>query len=74
MRHLDALILGTAVGGWIILTNANTFLKAVGFNEAINIPVYAAAITLWITALYFAISAARAERQRVLPGPAISEG
>jgi uncharacterized membrane protein YfcA len=74
VRHLDARILGTAVGGWIILTNANTFLKAAGFNEGINIPVYAAAIILWITALYFAISAARAERQRVLPGSAISEG
>ncbi|MDQ4146245.1 MAG: sulfite exporter TauE/SafE family protein [Pseudomonadota bacterium] len=74
VRHLDARILGTAVGGWIILTNANTFLKALGFNEAINIPVYAAAIILWITALYFPISAARAERQRVLPGSAISEG
>jgi uncharacterized membrane protein YfcA len=39
VRHLDARILGTAVGGWIILTNANTFLEAVGLSGSINIPL-----------------------------------
>jgi uncharacterized protein len=65
VRHLDARILGTAVGGWIILTNANTFLKAVGFSGNVALPVYAAAISLWAVALYFSISSALRERRRI---------
>jgi uncharacterized protein len=73
VRHLDARILGTAVGGWIVITNAHTFLKAIGVSgdmlgsgaTAIIIPVYAAAIIVWATALYFAIAAARRERMQM---------
>jgi uncharacterized protein len=72
VKHLDARILGTAVGGWIILTNAKTFLEALGFSGDISIPVYAAAISLWVVALYFAISAAVRERRRIA-GAALSE-
>jgi hypothetical protein len=72
VRHLDARILGTAVGGWIILTNANTFLEAVGLSATLNVPVYTATIVIWLTALYFAISAARGER-RQLSQEAMSE-
>lgn len=77
VRHLDARILGTAVGGWIVITNAHTFLKAIGVSgdmlgsgaTAIIIPVYAAAIIGWSMALYFAIAAARRERQQILDAP-----
>jgi uncharacterized membrane protein YfcA len=65
VRHLDARILGTAVGGWIILTNANTFLDAIGASSAVNAPVYVAAVVVWMTALYFAISAAIRQRRKV---------
>jgi uncharacterized protein len=74
VRHLDARILGTAVGGWIILTNANTFLEAAGYSGSISVPVYAAAISLWASALYFAISAAIRERRRITEAAALSEG
>jgi uncharacterized membrane protein YfcA len=73
VRHLDARILGTAVGGWIVLTNARTFLQAIGFSGNISAAVYAAAISLWLVALYFSIAAALRERRR-LAAPAVSEG
>jgi uncharacterized protein len=65
VRHLNARVLGTAVGGWIILTNAHTFLDTVGLDEAVNVPVYATAIAAWIVALYFAISNFVRERRRL---------
>lgn len=66
VRHLNARVLGTAVGGFILLTNANTFLEAVGFDPGLNMIFYLAIIAVWITALYFAISALRRERKPVL--------
>lgn len=61
VRHLNARVLGTAVGGFILLVNANTFLGAVGLDPSLNVFVYAAIAAVWGTALYFAISAARRE-------------
>jgi uncharacterized protein len=66
VRHLNARVLGTAVGGFILLVNANTFLEAVGFNPQLNIIVYVAIVAVWITALYFAIAAIRRERKPVV--------
>ena len=66
VRHLNARVLGTAVGGFILLVNANTFLEAIGFNPELNIIVYVAILAVWITALYFAIAAIRRERKPVV--------
>src|ERR671920_6269 len=66
VRHLNARVLGTAVGGVILLVNAKTFLEAVGFDPSLNVIVYAAILVVWLTALYFAITAARRERKPVL--------
>ena len=66
VRHLNARVLGTAVGGFILLVNAKTFLEAVGFNPELNIVVYVAILAIWITALYFAYAAIRRERKPVL--------
>jgi uncharacterized membrane protein YfcA len=66
VRHLNARVLGTAVGGFILLVNAKTFLGAVGLDPSLNIIVYVAILAVWGTALYFAISAIRRERQPVL--------
>jgi uncharacterized membrane protein YfcA len=66
VRHLNARVLGTAVGGFILLVNAKTFLEAVGFNPELNIIVYVAILAIWITALYFAYAAIRREREPVL--------
>jgi hypothetical protein len=66
VRHLNARVLGTAVGGFILLVNAKTFLEAVGLDPGLNVIVYAAILAVWFTALYFAISAVRRERKPVL--------
>ncbi len=66
MRHLNARVLGTAVGGFILLVNASTFLEAVGLDPSLNVIVYAAILAVWLTALYFAIAAIRREREPVL--------
>jgi hypothetical protein len=66
VRHLNAQVMGTAVGGFILVTNANTFLGAVGFDPSVNIPVYVIIVAIWITALYFAIASTRRERKPVL--------
>ncbi len=66
VRHLNARVLGTAVGGFILLVNANTFLEAVGLDPNLNVIVYAAILVVWLTALYFAIAAVRRERKPVL--------
>jgi uncharacterized membrane protein YfcA len=66
VRHLNARVLGTAVGGFILLVNAKTFLGAVGLDPSLNIIVYVAILAVWITALYFAYAAIRRERKPVL--------
>ena len=66
VRHLNARVLGTAVGGFILLVNANTFLEAVGLDPSLNVVVYAAILVIWSTALFFAIAAVRRERKPVL--------
>jgi uncharacterized protein len=66
VRHLNARVLGTAVGGFILLVNANTFLEAVGLDPELNVIVYAGILVVWITGLYFAIAAIRREREPVL--------
>ena len=66
VRHLNARVLGTAVGGFILLVNAKTFLEAVGFDPSLNVIVYAAILVVWLTALFFAITAVRREREPVL--------
>jgi len=64
VKHLDARVLGTAVGGVILLTNARTFLGAVGF-EGIAVPAYAVLTVVWVAALALAIAALRRERGTV---------
>lgn len=66
VRHLNARVLGTAVGGIILLTNARTFLKGVGVDASFNVPVYVLIATVWVTALVFAIAAARRETKPIL--------
>src|SRR5215210_3077746 len=57
-------ILGTAVAGVILLTNARTFLRAVGFGDqpVFMYLVYGVIAAIWIAALVFAIQMVRRER------------
>lgn len=66
VRHLNARVLGTAVGGLILITNARTFLGAVGVDPSLNAFVYLAIVIGWGAALYFAVSALRKEKGRIL--------
>jgi uncharacterized protein len=66
VRHLNARVLGTAVGGFILLVNAKTFLEAVGLDTSLNAVAYAAILVVWLTALYFAVTTVRREREPVL--------
>src|SRR3712207_6744135 len=66
VRHLNARVLGTAVGGFILLVNAKTFLEAVGLDSSLNIIVYATILAVWLTALYFTLTPIRREPQTVL--------
>ncbi len=66
VRHLHPRVLGTAVGGVILLTNARTFLKAIGVDPGTNHSVYAVILVIWAIALYFAFSIARRDLRPVL--------
>ena len=66
VRHLHPRVLGTAVGGVILLTNACTFLKAIGVDPRTNPFVYAAILAIWAVALYFAFSISRRDSSPVL--------
>jgi uncharacterized membrane protein YfcA len=67
VRILPTRILGTAVAGVILLTNARTFIKAIGFSDNPVIPylVYAVILVVWLAALAFAIQVIRHERTAV---------
>lgn len=66
VRHLNARVLGTAVGGFILLVNARTFLNTVGFDPSLNVFVYIAILVIWISALVIALKALRQEQEPVL--------
>ena len=66
VRYLHPRVLGTAVAGVILLTNARTFLKAVGIDPGVNYFVYAAILATWLVALYFALSFARRDSRPLL--------
>jgi uncharacterized membrane protein YfcA len=67
VRILPTRILGTAVGGLILVTNMRTFLGAVGLRSDPVIPwlIYTVIVAIWIAALVFAIQMVRRERSAV---------
>jgi len=73
VRHVPPRVLGTAVGGIIVLTNARTLLR----SDWIDAPagprwaVYAVVYLVWAAALTYTIRAHRAEQraERLTPAP-----
>jgi len=51
VRILPARILGTAVGGIILLTNAKTFSEAIGVGGGLAIVLYVLILVVWAAAL-----------------------
>src|SRR5918998_1204828 len=69
VRILPARILGTAVGGVILITNMKTFLGAVGVSGPLAILIYVAIVAVWIAALAFSIQVNRREKSTIAPEP-----
>ena len=66
VRLLHPRVLGTAVAGVILLTNARTFLKTIGIDPSVNYFVYAAIAAIWLVAHYFALSFARRDSRPII--------
>src|ERR687894_285895 len=69
VRIMPGRLLGTAVGGVILVTNMKTFLEAVGVGGALAIIVYILIVTVWIAALVFSIQVNRREQSTIAPEP-----
>jgi uncharacterized protein len=62
VRILPARILGTAVGGIILITNMRTFMGAIGIEGALALFLYAVIVVVWIAALVHSIMVNRREK------------
>jgi hypothetical protein len=63
VRFLHPRLLGAAIGGLIVLTNARTIMGAVGVEGDARVAAYVALATFWVIALGTAGRAVRAERR-----------
>ena len=73
VRILPARILGSAVGGLILVTNMKTFLEAVGVGGALAILIYILIVAVWIAAVVFSIRVNRQEQKGLTPEPSSSQ-
>ena len=62
VRLLPTRVLGTAVGGVILLVNMQTFFEAIGVTGAAANAGYFLIVAVWVAALAFAIAAIRRDR------------
>jgi uncharacterized membrane protein YfcA len=67
VRHIPPRVLGSAVGGLIILTNTRTLLKSdwIDAPDEVRYLFYAAIYALWAAALAYSIKEYRQQRERV---------
>jgi uncharacterized membrane protein YfcA len=71
VRILPTRIMGTAVGGFILVVNANTFFGAVGLSSSLSTVAFILIIGVWIAALAFAIGAKRQDQEEAVEGQAV---
>src|SRR5918999_2313730 len=71
VRILPTRIMGTAVGGVILVVNANTFFGAVGLSSSLSTVAFILIIAVWIAALAFAIGARRQDQEEAVEGQAV---
>jgi uncharacterized protein len=62
VRILPMRVLGTAVGGVILITNMRTFLEAIGVSGALVVVIYALIVVVWLAALAHSILVNRQEK------------
>jgi uncharacterized membrane protein YfcA len=72
VRILPARILGSAVGGLILVTNMKTFLEAVGVGGVLAVLIYILIVVVWIAAVAFSIQVNRQEKKGVTGDPSSS--
>jgi uncharacterized membrane protein YfcA len=68
VRILPMRVLGTAVGGIILITNMKTFLETAGVNGGLAILIYALIVVVWLVALAHSIMVNRQEKRTVAEG------
>ncbi len=70
VRILPMRILGTAVGGIILLTNMRTFINTIGIEGNAAFVIYAVIVVVWISALAFSILVNHEEKFSISEGQA----
>jgi uncharacterized protein len=69
VRVVPAQLLGAAVGGLIVLTNARTLMRAGDVPNDLRAAVYALVVLGWAAAIAFALRALRRTRVEAAPAP-----
>jgi len=72
VRIMPARILGSAVGGLILVTNMKTFLEAVGVGGTLAVLIYILIVAVWIAAIVFSIRVNRQEKKGSAAEPSTS--
>src|SRR3712207_552476 len=70
VRILPARIMGTAVGGVILIVNMRTFLGAIGVEGNVVFVIYALIVLVWLAALAHSIMVNRQEKKVAQGQPA----
>ncbi|HSL00987.1 MAG TPA: sulfite exporter TauE/SafE family protein, partial [Rubrobacteraceae bacterium] len=63
VRILPMRVLGTAVGGVILITNMKTFLEAIGVTGVLTYVIYVVIVAVWVAALVHSIVINRYEKR-----------
>jgi uncharacterized protein len=66
VRILPARIMGTAVGGVILIVNMRTFLEAIGVSGGLALAIYVLIVVVWLAALSHSIMVNRQEKKRAV--------
>ncbi|MBP2366703.1 sulfite exporter TauE/SafE family protein [Pseudonocardia parietis] len=76
VTKIPAPVLGTAVGGIIVLTNARTILRALEAGTAATVATYVVIVAAWAAAISVAVTRLRRSRTdgTALPGEPVSAG
>jgi hypothetical protein len=59
VTKIPAPVLGTAVGGIIVLTNTRTILRALDVADGARTPIYLAIVGIWVAAIAIAVAKLR---------------
>jgi len=70
VRRLNPRVLGSAVGGLILLTNGRTLLREFGVAPDVRLVVYGLFVTVWVAAIAYAWRGIRADGMSFISSPA----